>query len=161
MSDESKPNPQVTASRFVLAEHVNTTYVVTVEGGLTKAQIIHPDFWGHVAAKLRPYDEIKVRCDDGSFYAQLLVLSAERTFARVRVLAWHDLTTADVAKTQAESAEKPSVTPAGPTDYEVRQRGPHLKWCVVRLSDSQVLREKEPTKRDAEKWLDDYLKVTA
>ena len=37
--------------------------------------ILHPDFWGHIAAKLRPYDEIKVRCDDGTFYAQLLVLA--------------------------------------------------------------------------------------
>lgn len=165
MADEvqSKPNPQLDAARYALAEQVRNTHAVTVEAGLTRAQIVHPDFWGHIAARLRPYDRIEVRCDDGATFAELLVLSAERTFARVRVLAWHDLTTKDVAKTQA-GVKEPVESPEGEgTDplkaYQVKNFGAHLKWCVVRLSDAERIREREPSKTAAEAWLADYVRV--
>ena len=133
---------------------------ITVESGTTREQIVHPDFWGHVAARLRPYAKIEVRCDDGSFYAELLVLAAERTFAMVRVLHWHDLTTADVAKTQAASVAVQRFEEHLKA-YEVRWRGPHLMWSVIRKHDNAALREKEKTKQAAQTWLDEYLRVTA
>ena len=159
MSDDQTPkaNPQLSADRFKLSESVNASYTITVEAGITRAQILHPDFWGGVAMKLRPYDEIKVRCDDGTIFAELLVLEAARTFARVRALAWHDLTTRDVAKTQDELVESAAEVASDIKAYEVKYRGPHLMWCVIRKSDSAAILEKATAKDVAETWLSQYL----
>jgi hypothetical protein len=152
VSEQDKPNPQLAEARFKVAEAARNVWVITVEGGLTRAQVTHPDFLGQVAAKLRPYDRIEVRCDDGAFYAELLVLEAARTYARSHVLRWESLTTTDVAQSQSKGGLK---------QYRVEKLGEHLLWCVIRNSDGAKIREQEPTKRAAETWLDDYVKVTA
>ena len=159
MSETPKPNPQLSADRYALAEHKQRTHFVTVEHGITRAQIMHPDFWGQIARQLRPYDEIKVTCDDGTYYAMLVVLSADRTFARVHCLIWENLTTKDMAQSQGET-QSPEVDTIDPAkNYEVKNRGPHLKWCVIRNGDGAPIREKEPTKVAAELWLREYLAV--
>lgn len=165
MSEVNKPNPQLSPSRFQLAEQVCNTFAVTVEPGLTPAQIMHPDFLGHIAAKLRPYDELKVRCDDGSLYARLLVLQTDRAWARTRVLEWHNLTTKDVAQTEAalQTKESPNKPPADAADapYRCEYKGPHLKWVVIRNSDGAVLQDKLADKAAAHTWRDEYIKVVA
>lgn len=152
-AEEPKPNPQLSASRFQAAEAARNAWVITVEQGLTRAQITHPDFFAQIGAKLRPYDRVEVRCDDGTFFVELLVLEASRTYARVHVLKWDDLTTKDVAQSQ----------PTGDALklYRVEHKGPHLGWCVIRNADGDVIRPQEKTKRAAEAWLDDYVRMTA
>lgn len=156
--------PQLAAERFKLAEHERNIHSITVEDGITRAQIIDPAFLAHVAAKLRPYDQVEVRCDDGALFAKLLVLQSERTWARVHVLEWHDLTTRDVALTQTSDMEQ--ATAAGPAadkeqDYVVAYKGPHKKWSVIRLADGGYMREGEESKAAAQHWLTDWLRVTA
>lgn len=150
--------PQLEASRFGLAEHQRNVHICTIEHGITRREVINPAFFAHVAPKCRPYDEIIVNCDDGTLYARLLVLQAERTWIMVHVLEWHDLTTKDVALSKTEKLAE-AANPAA--EFEVKHRGPHLKWCVIRKADSQPVREKEETKKDAQNWLDEYLKVIA
>ena len=152
--EQSKPEtiPQLDPSRFHLAEAERMPYAITVEQGVTKRHITDPAFLAHVAARLRPYDKIEVRCDDGSFYAELLVLTAERTYARVHLLAWHDLTTKDVTQTQAAIAQP---------GYTVEWKGPHRKWCVIRTQDASIVHEQAPGKHEASVWLHEFLKVTA
>lgn len=156
--ENEKATPQLSGDRFKLAEHERNVWSITVEEGITRAQIIDPAFLAHVGAKLRPYDQIEVRCDDGTMYARLMVLQADRTWARVHVMEWHDLTTRDVALSQSE-APTPQVDRQ--QGYEVAWKGPHKKWCVIRKLDSQYVREEEETKANAAKWLEDWLKVTA
>ena len=43
------------ANRMGLVEHEQLQYVVTVEQGTTRKDILNPLFWAHVAAKLKPY----------------------------------------------------------------------------------------------------------
>ncbi|HQU17306.1 MAG TPA: hypothetical protein PLO69_14590 [Gammaproteobacteria bacterium] len=159
-----KATPQLASERFKLAEHERNIHSITVEDGITRGQIIDPAFLAHVAAKLRPYDQIEVRCDDGALFARLLVLQAERTWARVHVLEWHNLTTRDVSLTQTGKQEQSA--PAGPAadkeqEYMVAHKGPHKKWCVIRKSDGGYMREGEETKATATNWLADWLRVTA
>jgi len=145
------------ANRLGLVEHEQIMYVATVEQGTTREDILNPMFWAHVAPKLRPYTEITVRCDDGTLYAKLLVTQAERTWARVHVLAWHDLTTQDVAKSKKDPVK------VDEDRYKVTQRGPVLKWCVMDTATNPPtpIREKEATRLDAITWLDGFLKTTA
>lgn len=158
-----KATPQLTADRFKLAEHERNVYAITIEEGITRAQIIDPAFLAHVAPKLRPYDQVEVRCDDGTLFARLLVLQAERTWARVHVLEWHDLTTRDVSLTKT-AKDTQSGTPAAEVDhekeYQVVHKGPHKKWCVIRKADGAYIRDGEESKNAATTWLNDWLKVT-
>lgn len=155
-------NPQLAAERFKLAEHERNVHSITIEEGISRAQIIDPAFLAHVAAKLRPYDEILVRCDDGAMFARLLVLQSERTWARVHVLEWHNLTTRDVALSQTDNAEQsgPANTVDHELEYEIKHKGPHKKWSVIRKADGAYVREGEETKAAATAWLSDWLRVT-
>jgi len=159
-----KATPQLAADRFKLAEHERNIHSITVEEGATRAQIIDPAFLAHVAAKLRPYDQVEVRCDDGALFAKLLVLQAERTWARVHVLEWHNLTTRDVSLSQTEG-EPESVQSAQAVDrdqdYLIAYKGPHKKWAVIRKADGGYMREGEESKAAATAWLNDWLRVTS
>jgi hypothetical protein len=155
--------PQLDGQRFKLAEHERNVHIITTEAGVTRAQILDPAFLAHVAAKLRPYDQIEVRSDDGTIFARLLVLQAERTWATAYVLEWHDLTTKDVALTQSAGAVAAGIQLKTEERYKVEWKGPHLKGCVVDYGSNppRMVREKEPSKDAAALWLREWLKVTA
>lgn len=158
-----KAAPQLQAERFKLAEHERNVYIITIEEGITRAQILDQGFLAHVAPKLRPYDQIEVRCDDGTLFARLLVLQAERTWARVHVLEWHDLTTKDVSLTKAQKEEQSGPAPARVDHeqaYQIVHKGPHKKWCVIRKADGAYIREGEESKNAATTWFNDWIKVT-
>ncbi|MCR4331769.1 MAG: hypothetical protein NUV34_03565 [Sulfuricaulis sp.] len=159
--DQPKAVLQLDAARFQQADNVRETWAITVEQGVTRTDILNPAFWSHIAYKLRPYARIEVRCDDGSFFAELVVLNAERTWARVYVLSWADLTTKDVSQTQAGKAAQPAATAEPERAFRVEWKGPHKKFCVIRNSDNAYIRESEASKRDAEAWLLDYERVTS
>ena len=161
---ESKPKaqPQLEPSRFHLAEHQRNVYVATVEGGIARADMLAPEFWSHIAAKLRPYDEIVVYCDDGSLYARMLVLNSERTWARMHVLQWEDLTTRDVSLSKGAPAAKAASPEVEKALFRVEYKGKHKQWCVIRENTNppEYIREQEVSKANANLWLAEYLKVT-
>lgn len=148
MSEEQKATPQLDAARFKSSEYEFVLYSAVVEPNVTREQIEDPGFWSHVAAKLRPYDEIRVLRDDGTIYAKLLVLGCDRTWAKVRVLMWESLTTKDVAQSQD-------------ADFKIEWKGPHRKHCVIRASDSEIVHDGATSKADAQVWLDNYRRTVA
>lgn len=135
-------------ARFSLNEHANQDWTVTVESGTSLEDVLNPAFFSNVANRLRPYDRIRVRVDTGEFYAELLVLHCGKTWAKTVKLYSFDLT-----KKTAEKVE------TGSEEYRVQYRGPHLKFCVIRVSDNQPVKERLDTKLDAEAWLVNYSKV--
>jgi len=140
-----KRDVKINMNRMKSGDFVRTLWVATVEMGVTRDDLKNPTFWSHVAAQLRPYDRIEVRCDDGTFFADYLVIACERTYAKVKELSWVSLTSSDVAMTE-ESLEK----------FEYKYRGPHSMHSIVRKSDSKVMVEHKQTKEDALKWLKEY-----
>lgn len=161
--------PQLDAQDFSLAEHVRNVFRAEVGEGITRKDIINPSFWAHIGTKVRPYDEITVIRRDGTLYARVIVLQSERTWARVYVTDWHDLTTRDVALSQTEGVampkpdelQSPQVALDPAKVFELKFKGMRMKWCVIRQHDGQVVREGEPDKKAAQVWLDEYLKVIA
>lgn len=131
-------------ARFSLGEYVNQFWTITAEEHTTLDDVLAPEYLGNVASKLRPYDRIAVRTDTGEWYAELLVKSCGRTWAVTTVIFSVDLCTADVEMSQAEN-------------FEVRWRGPHLKHCVIRMSDHECIKEGCETKVDAQAWLASYM----
>jgi hypothetical protein len=132
--------------RHRLGEEVRNTWVVNAEEGTTIQDVMEPAYWSHVASRLRPYDHIEVRLETGEWIAEMLVLSQGLNWARVHMLHHHDL---------VMSHE----TPPESQKHEVKWRGPHNKWCVIRLTDKQVL-QAEMEKDQAIAWLTNYERTT-
>ena len=158
---ESTAIRQIDADRFQQAEMVRETWAITVEQGTSRSDILNPGFWSHVAYKLRPYARIEVRCDDGSIFADLIVLNAERTWARVHVMSWHDLTTRDVSLSQVDEKEHDSASKIPAPAHQVEWKGPHKKWSVIRVADSAYVHEGDASRQDAELWLREHERATA
>jgi hypothetical protein len=43
--------------------------------------------------------------------------------------------------------------------YEIKHRGPHLKFCVIRKSDNSPVREGLETKGEAHNWLQEFARA--
>lgn len=148
MTDQKaeKPVTQLQPARFKQADYVRNVFRIVPEHGTPFDATLDPAYWAHVAASLKPLDEIVVHAEDGSYYGRLLVRDAGRLYAKVAPLEYHDL-------------DPVEVTQGGPppaAGYEVKWRGPQLKWCVLRGKD--VLRE-GMEKGPALAWLNEHLKT--
>ena len=77
------PTRLQTATGFAHGE-----YFVVALPGTTIEQVANPDFWLHVASRLRPFDRIEVVAADGSFDMDLRVTATDPRghYAEVRVL---------------------------------------------------------------------------
>lgn len=120
--------------RFKPVEYERVEYVATVEAGLAFEQVLNPEFWAYVEPKLKPYDLIEVRSDDGLFFAKLLVLDKTKGAVKTKVIYKVDLDT----KEKLES-----------TVFRADWKGPHKKWCVIRESDNVIVEEGIASKQDA------------
>lgn len=152
MAKEEKREVKLMHTRMKEAGFVRNLWIITAEVGVTREDMVKPDFWAHVASLFRPYDRIEARCDDGTFFAEYLVLTCDRTFAKVKELSYISLTSKDVSKTQLENDLEL---------YYTKFRGPHCKWSVLRKSDDSVMVEKLGSKDDANAWLVNHKKVIA
>lgn len=146
-----KNKQQINPSRVKGIEFIQRAYFATAEAGTPFDALLDPGYWSHAAAQFTPYTKITAICEDGSFYAELLVISCDRTWAKVVPLIHKPLTTADVSLT--ESGRAP--------EFEIYWRGPQLKFAVKRKADSAVIKDGLQTRDEADAWLKDYVKVIA
>lgn len=147
--DMKKGTPILDPQRIGLVEDgKRQDWVVTAEEGTTPEMVADPAYWAHVSARMSPFDHIEVRCEDGSWVAEYIVLGCDRNWARVHLKHEYKLTTADVSLTQASK-------------HEVKWKGPHLMFAVIRLSDQQSVMDKFPTKEAAGLWLREHERTTA
>lgn len=126
------------------AEYKRNVWIATAAKGVKPEDMTDPSYWANVAAKLKPWDKIEVRAEDGTWYQEFIVLDASRVWARVRSLVGPVmLGTADISQTLANQVE---------TQFEVLHRGPR-GWSVIRKADRAVMAENLSIKGDADKWL--------
>lgn len=131
---QEKALPQLAPSALQLFEQVSSRYDAAVPQGIAPEALLDPAFWAHDAKKLRPFDEIRIRAEDGTWIADLEVLDCSRTWAKVKILRIYQLTSPDVALTQASEQEVKDFV----AKHQVTWRGQH-KWSIVRKSDKAVL----------------------
>ena len=141
-------DPILDPQRMQLVEYGRQDWVATVEEGLTVKQVMDPGFWANTSALMKPYDHIEVRCEDGSWIADLVVLGCDRNWARVHLKHEYKLTSADVSLTQS-------------VKYSIAWKGPHRQFSVIRLSDQQSIQDKFESKEAASVWLKEYERQTA
>lgn len=138
---ERKIQP-ITHTDLKESEFVRPFYCATVPFGTQPNDLLSPEYWAHVANQLKPWARIEARAVDGTWFAEYVVLDVGRTWAKLHMLNQHNLTTPDVALSQANAM----------SPYEVKWRGPIAKWSVVRKSDSAVQTE-GMSKEEAIGWV--------
>lgn len=129
--------------RFADAEFKRNQHVLDASEGTQVSDLTEPGYWAHLGERLRPWAEIMVRANDGLWYARVIVLEAGRNWAKVHVEHVEYLTTAEVAITQADAM----------SPYEIKYRGPHNQWSVIRKADQAVVHEGSGTIDGAVTWL--------
>lgn len=138
---------QLASNRLQFAEHRRNIYTVTPEAGTPYDALLKDGYWAHVSAKLRSGDRIEVLAEDGSYFAELLVLDAGRLYAKVAELRHVKL---DVVEVQEGDLMLEGL--------EVKWQGPHLKWCVLRGKD----RLKDTMdKASAIQWMKNHVRAVA
>ena len=143
--EKPKHTLQLSPERFFEAEFQVNRWVVNAEESVTQADVLKGEYWGHVAAKLKPWDHIYVRAENGTWYSELLVLHVARAFAAVKPL--NEWRWGEEAAAEAEQAAKNNAP------YRPKWGGPHYKWTVVRMSDSQRVADTLASERDALDWI--------
>lgn len=149
MDEKPREERRLQPARFHMAEHQRMLYVVQADIGTELADLLNPGYWANFAGRLRPWDRIEVRADDGSWYAEVMVLDCSRNWAKVHVLRHERLTD---GKTSQIQTERLAAVQAVLATHEVIHRGPR-GWSVVRRNDRAVIQEGLNSKEDATDWL--------
>lgn len=140
--EPKKESAPLMASSLQEGEYQRTVYVARIPRGVRLEDVLVPSFWAHTAPKLKPYDKIELRAEDGTWYGEVIVMDSSRTWARVKPLVGPVFfTTADVSESQAAE-----------TNFEVLHRGPK-KWSVIDKKNRKVYFEGGALREDAETWI--------
>ena len=139
---------RLAAHRFHFQDpaHKRNWHVVDVENNCDPKDLLNPPFWAFVAYKMNPFDLVEVRRDDGAFWALLLVLGSDRTWARVETLVLKHIAKPDAAQVQKDQM-------AG---YKYEWKGPRLMHCIVRISDGEIVHQQAASKADAMHWFNEH-----
>lgn len=138
-------------SRMREAEFMRRVWVMTAHENQVAADLEEPLYWSHVSGDMKPWDRLEVRANDGTWYAECLVLDAGRAWAKVKVLQEYRLTTADVSMSAAAKL----------SPFSVEFKGPHSQWCVIRKADKVIVHEGAGTEGAAIDWMNEYVKAMA
>ena len=139
---------QLATARIQAAEQMRNIWFVTPEHDTPFESILDPKYWAHVSWQFKPRDRIEVDAEDGSYFAELIVLDAGRLFAKVAVLRKHEFAKADV------TGEEDS-------GFEVKWAGRHSKWRVIRKADKAVLKEGFEDKQAGLVWVAGHMRSIA
>jgi hypothetical protein len=125
----------------------------------TVADLLNSDTWVHCAERyLKPYDEVIVIPQGGTFRAHLIVMDAGKGFAKMRLLdavALNGELGGEVAVADAPEALSDDAP------VKVEWKGPQLKYTVIRKKDGEKLRSGFAVKAEATGWAVNHIHAMA
>ena len=135
------------ASALKEASGTYNRWAAVAEDGTTIEDLQRPEFWSHHAHKLRQMDIIDILAEDGSYYAEFMVLQSGVGFAKVLLLR--------EVKLEVVSHDDDDLP------VVVQWKGPQRKHSVIRKADGMVLRDGFTSKGDAWAFAGSYAKTVA
>ena len=138
----------LSGGRMGLAEAERTYHVATSVAGTPFKHALKPEYWANYGTQLRPFDIIEFRSEEGTYWAQLLVVDCGNNWASVEVLVQKNLTKIKEDKLNLFGCE---VSYSGAVD----------QYRVVRESDKKVLSRGNRSMEAAVKWLTENKQVAA
>jgi len=134
----------ITSNRVRLAEFMRNVHAVTVPSGVTVEDIQQGSYWVNTSRALKVTDRIEVINEDGSFFAELMVVSVVMSMVRVKLLRSVDLTDVEDIPTGDES------------ELEVKYRGQIAKHTVQNKKTKKIIKEGFDTQAEAKQYLLNY-----
>lgn len=139
-----KSKPRLLEKELSLAEHGRCAYLVQPPATVKLDDVLRPDFWTHIARRLRAGDRIEVQPVGRHFFAELLVVSCADLEANVALLHHVDLRD---RKRQLVSED----------DFIILLTNEH--YFVHRASDNALVsQERHTTEDSARRWLQEYIR---
>src|SRR5262245_31403523 len=126
--------------------YINTVWAADIVDGTPFEEILAPDYWSHVAARLKVGDEIRAFAEDGSWLARLLVRDRGYIWAKVAVLERHVFP--PLGESGREAAE-----------FAVEYRGRLQKHAVVRVATGALVLSGFASEGDARTAMSEYVKA--
>jgi hypothetical protein len=133
-------------NRFRSADFKRNIWHIIVAHDVVLEELLHPDYWRNVAAKVKLGDRIEVELEDSSAFFEFYVKDRGSNWLRLALM--REVRFSDDA---VELPENP--------DYTTTYKGRIKKWCIIRNVDNQILREGFEDRIEASKWLADYVRV--
>ncbi len=140
------PVKKIPEHQFKQAEYARNVWRSTPAHGVAFEEILKPEYWTHIAKKVKRGDIIEAFAEDGSYYAELFVTNSADQWVTVVQIGHMDLAVKAKIK-------RP--------DYEVKWRGDQALWSIIRTKDGQLMQDKLPTESQAEEWIRQHLKILA
>ncbi len=144
-----QPN-QLTQSGFQLSQYARNVWMASPSVTTPFERLLEPDYWAHVAAQLRPMDQIEIYPEDMSYFAKLIVTDigtgAVRVVPVVNPISLHAKDTQSLKKTLSD-------------DFDVKWVSPTLKYGVIRKSDNERLKHGFQDPALAWEWADGHVKT--
>jgi hypothetical protein len=137
--------PMIAPNRVQTGDHARTVWVINAESGENPGDFLQPEYWANVAQNMRPMDHVEVRSDDGTYWGEFLVTSADRNWAKLHLL--REIKLQSVGEQPVDER------------YKVEWKGAHLRWCVIRSSDKSAVHEGAQERGVALRWLEEYLRT--
>lgn len=142
--------PRANAGKFNLqaSGQCFDTWFYRADFDTTLELLLTPEYWAHVAEKIKAMDRVEVITAGGMIFAELIVLKADENIARMRPLRVENLY--DLKPTDMET-----------DTHKVVYKGEISQWAVVRKNDQASLRDAFGTPDEAVKFMRDHLRAVA
>ena len=145
------PQPeQLTQSGFQLSQYARNVWMASPAVDTPFERIMEPEYWAHVAAQLRPMDQIEIYPEDMSYYALLIVTDTGTGAVRVVPI---------IHPVNLHKKEMESLKTALSDDYDVKWVSPTKKYGVIRKEDSERIKAGFKDPASAWLWLDGHVKT--
>lgn len=123
------------------ANYERTIWQVMPESKVKIEDLLKPDYWAHVAKRLKAGDRIEAVPEDRHYFAEFFVLGASANWAKLVLL--REVT---IIKDNESTVEE---------GFKVAFAGKH-KWRVTQ--GTEILSKDHDDKASAEQWLKDHKK---
>lgn len=143
---ETKKVFKVPASGLKEESFEGRKHVVYVPADITLDDMLLPETWANVANEMTPFDSVLLLWEDATREALLRVLDVSRTEARLGVIYALD----EYGSSGAAVSDTPN--------YKVKYMG-KARWCVIRLSDNEIVSRNHASRDFAETEMFNQLKM--
>lgn len=143
--DVIKRTSMIREDRVQLVEFARRSFQIIPPPSDKVEDLLRLDYWAHVSRGFKPFDRIEAIAEDGTWYADILILAVGRAWAKVSIIHYKEL-----EKVRPEHLE---------SEYEISWGSPVTKWRVIRRQDRQVLKDNLDSQQTASNWLTDHLRA--
>ena len=133
-----------------IAEYARVVYSHTPEGVADPDELLDPEYWANVAQKFKPGSRIEVLADDLTWFAEYIVISCGRTWAKVALLH-------PVQKLTLSKKVKEATRVNDEKNYDIQFAGQAKQYRVIRKSDKTELKCNLATEEEAKQFLKNHL----